>query len=258
MKTNYVHKSSVGKKSFLPFPLQIILGIVVFLLIFYFFFPRALPTFFTTLVRPFWNAERGFRNGETSIEELRREFDESEKTISENNVLVKENEELKSLLSRAPAPHPLLATVLVRPPVSAYDTLILDVGAREKVQKGNRVYAFGNIPIGEIEEVIGDTSRVKLFSSSGETFNVLMGSTSMQTSAMGKGGGYFEASMPRDAKIKVGDEVLIPSLSNAFVARVEGISSDPSEPFSKILFRQPINIYEMRWVLVATASSTQK
>lgn len=257
MKTNYVHKSSVGKKGLVPFPLQIVLELAIFLAVFYFFFPRALPTVFTTLVKPFWNMEQGLRYGETSSEELKRILAESETNSVRNNVLLRENGELKTLLSRSPVSRPVLATILQRPPVSAYDTLILDVGQVEKVQKGNRVYALGNIPIGEIEEVIGNTSKVKLFSSSGETFSILISSTSMQTSATGRGGGYFEASMPRDAKIKVGDHVLIPDLGNAFMGTVEGIASDPSEPFSKILFRQPVNIYEMRWVLVDTISPVQ-
>lgn len=257
MKMNYVHKSSVGKKGLVPFPLQIVLGVAVFLSVFYFFFPRALPTVFTTLARPFWNAEMGLRYGETSREELERILNESSRNVSKNNALLRENDELKNLLSRSQAGRPLLATILRRPPVSAYDILILDVGFPEKVQKGNRVYAIGNVPIGEIEEVIGSTSKVRIYSSAGQTFTVLIGSTSLETNATGKGGGYFEVTMPRDAKIKVGDQVLIPALSNAFVGTVEGVTSDPSEPFSKILFRQPVNIYEMRWVIVDTASTVQ-
>src|SRR3989344_7517314 len=175
MKTNYVHKSSVGRKGLVPFPLQIVLSSAIFLAILYFFYQKALPTVFITIVKPFWNAEQGLRYGETSMVELRRIFNEFSVNAVRDDMLLRENEELKTLLSRASVFRPLLATIIQRPPVSVYDTLILDVGQTEKVQKGNRVYSLGYIPIGEIEEVIGNTSKVKIYSSSGETFSILIG-----------------------------------------------------------------------------------
>lgn len=250
MKMNYVHKSSVSKKGLFSLPIKIVMGIVIILAIFYIFLPKALPTFFTTIVKPFWNIEQGFLHGETSIDELKRVLNESEISSAQNNALIQENEALKSLLGRSPASHSLLATILKRPPSSAYDAFILDVGNDAGVKKGDKVYALGNIPVGEIAEIIGNTSKVLLYSSSGEKFNILIGPSSLEATAVGKGGGYFESSLPRDTKIKVGDYALIPSVDNAFIGTVESITSDPSEPFSKILFRQPLNMYEMRWVLV--------
>ncbi len=248
---NYVLKSNHrNTRSFLPRVLKIVIGLLVVLSVLYIFFPRVLPAFFTAIVRPFWNIEQDIRYGASSVEELRKIYREEASNHARNSAIYQENEDLKKLLGRSTVNDPLLATILKKPPFSAYDTFILDVGENHGVAKGDRVYALGNIPIGEIGEVIGNTSKVLLYSSSGEKFDILIGTSSIQATAVGKGGGYFETSLPRESKITVGDTVLVPTFSNSFVGKVEGIASEPSEPFSKILFRQPVNIYELRWVLV--------
>lgn len=236
---NYVPRN---KKSLVPKPIQITAVIAVVLVVFHVFIPSVLPSFFTMLARPFW--------GNTSHEEFEKVLREMRTTSTETDALVAENLQLKNELGRTDTSHPLLAVILKRPPVSAYDTFILDVGSTDGVKVDDLVYALGNIPIGKIAETFGNTSKVRLYSSSDEKFDILIGSTSIATTAIGKGGGFFEASMPRDTKIKVGDRVLIPALNNAFVGTVEGVASEASEPFSKVLFRQPVNMYEMRWVFV--------
>lgn len=257
---NYVLKSSRTTKNPAVRPLKVVGVIVVLLAIIYGIFPRMLPYIFISLARPFWNMEQDARYGDVSIEELQKTYTDLESSSIKNNALQKENQELKNLLGRTDTPHLLLATILKKPPFSAYDTLILDVGNQEHVEKGNKVYALGSIPIGEIVNVVANTSKVILYTSSGQKFSASIGSSSISTTVSGKGGGYFEASLPRDTRIGVGDTVLIPALTHAFVGTVEAIASEPSEPFSKVLFRQPINIYEQRWVLVdtsVTASSTK-
>lgn len=249
-KMSYVLKSSGRERSRVPTPIKIILGVVVLVAFLNFFAPQALPTFFTTLVRPFWDVEHGLLHGKTPREELQTLLVQSGQNQQQNFSVLSENAELKDLLGRAGAAHPLLATILKRPPYTPYDIFLLDVGTKDGVSVGDRVFALGNIPVGSVAEVMEDTSKVRLFTSSGEKFDILIGPTHIQTVATGKGGGFFEATLPRDTKIKTGDVALIPALSDAFVGTVQGIASDPAEPFSKILFRQPVNMYEMRWVIV--------
>ncbi len=256
---NYVLKTNTrNNKFFSTRSFKTLVGSLVALAFIYSIFPKALPYFFTILVKPLWNIEQNIRYGDSSVDELRAIYAKEEADSVKNNSLQKENENLKNLLDRSVVSHPLLATILKKPPFSAYDTFILDVGENANVKNGNKVYALGNIPIGEIAEVVGNTSRVKLYSSSGEKFVVSIGDSNVEAEAVGKGGGYFEVSLPRDTKIIQGDTVLIPSLSNSFAGTVEAITSEPSEPFSKIFFRQPINIYELRWVLVDTGQDTNK
>ncbi len=233
-------------------PMRIILLLAVLLAILYAFFPKALPSLFLGLVNPLWKIENDARLGTASREELQKTVTDLAANAGKNSALLMENETLKASLARMAVSKPLLATILKKPPFSAYDSFILDVGIDNGVKVGQHVFTLGNIPIGEIAEVIGNISRVKLYSSSGEKFEILIGPSNIEAAASGKGGGSFEVSLPRDTKIKIGDEVHIPSLFDSFVAVVDGIASDPSEPFTRILFHQPVNIYEQRWVIIDT------
>ncbi len=243
MKMSYEFKSSIKSKK-ISFPLKIVGAIVFVLVILYFTAPQFLSAFFVTIVRPFWNIENTIKYGNLSVSiEL-----ENAKVIQ----LQKENEELKNLLGRyAPSSqNKILAQILKKPPFSAYDILIIDIGSDHNIKIGNKVYAVGNILIGEIAEIIGKTSKVKLYSSYGEKYDVLIGQKSIQAVASGQGGGAFEAVLPRDVKVQQGDIIIIPQLNDAVFATVVKVVSDPASSFSKIIFSQSVNIYEQRWVLV--------
>lgn len=245
MKMNYDPSISRRSRRF-PVSTKIILAIASILIVLYFLAPQALSSFFTMLVRPFWSIDAE----DQEIAELRRKLHENESKYAQALHLVKENEELKELLGRTDESEKVLAVVLKKPPLSAYDVFVLDVGDSHGIKKGNRVYALGSIPIGEIAEVNGNTSKARLYSSSGEKFDILIGDENIQASAIGKGGGTFEVSLPHETEVEKGDKVMIPSLSNGFVGHVEEIVSEPSHPFSTMLFRQPINMYEQKWVMV--------
>ena len=254
---SYVLKSNTRRKSNLTPGIKIVGVCLITLAILYAFFPRFLPGFFIALARPFWNIEQEVRYGDVAREELTRAYLELAENSARNNAVLAENEELKGLLGRTPVEKPLLATILKKPPTSAYDTFVLDVGADHGVEAGDTIYALGTVPVGEIAEVFAHTAKAKLYSSSGEKFDIVIGSSTIHATAIGKGGGYFEVSLPRDTKIQRGDHVLVPTLHDSFVGVVEGVASEPSEPFSKILFRQPISMYELRWVIIDTHGTQQ-
>ncbi|HEY4503752.1 MAG TPA: rod shape-determining protein MreC [Candidatus Paceibacterota bacterium] len=253
------------RPSYLPF--KIIFGIAISLIIIHIIAPSALSSFFIPIVRPFWNIENTVRYGNAfiSISDLVKENQELNMTLIKNqmiyvqaNSMKKENDELKEMFGRSISSRPILAQILKKPPFSAYDTFILDVGRDVGIEKGNMVYALGNIPIGEIALVTDNTSKVLLYSSSGGKFDVLIGDSNIEATAIGKSGGTFEITLPRDTKIVKGDNIKIPSLSDSFLGTVEEIISESSHPFSTILFRQPINIYELRWVIVDMAKISKR
>jgi cell shape-determining protein MreC len=219
------------------------------------------------LARPFWNVEQSVRYGDSfvSIPDLLKENEDLRKMLANNEgkylqaeFLEKENAELKKLLGRGEKGNSILAQILKKPPLSAYDIFILDQGSDNGIRVGNKVYALGSIPIGEIVEVTGRTSKVRLFSSAGEKYTVFIGENNIEATAYGRGGGTFEASVPRDTKITRGNAVTIPELNKNFLGRVEDIISEPSHPFAIVLFNQPLNIYELRWVEVEIRSVTQE
>ena len=142
-----------------------------------------------------------------------------------------------------------LAVILAKPNQSPYDTLVIDVGTEQNLEVGDMVFAFGNVPIGRVSDVNQSSSKVVLFSSSGEKIQVLVGDISMEIS--GRGGGNFEMVLPRDIILQKGDSAILPGIMPYVVGIVETIISDPRDSFQKALLTSPVNIQELKFVEVA-------
>lgn len=246
-------------------------GIVIFA-------PHFFSSLFTTIARPFWRIEFSIESGALSSPErllaeneyLRMEIDTIRASSEGSLFLASENEELKALLGRTVSPSTssssvqltgvaasenlregvVLAAVLKRPPASPYDVLIVDVGYGDGVSTTSAVYATGNILIGRVIDVLKDTSKVKLYSSSEERYDVLIGENRTPAVAIGRGGGQYEAQVSRESGIREGDYVMSNGLSSSPFGSVDSIISDPALAFQTVLFSPMMNIYELRWVLV--------
>jgi hypothetical protein len=240
---NYVLKSSIKEKR-MHVSVKVALVCVGILVIAYVVFPTTISRMFVAIVRPLWGIEKNMRQ-EAYIPPL-----------AENMLLLQlqeENKNLKEILARKGDKALTLAYILKKPPFSAYDIFILDIGKEDGVQIGNPVYVFGEILVGEIAEVVSaHTSKVRLYSSYGEKFDVFIGTKSLAAHALGRGGGSFEAELLRDSAVKEGDIVTAPSVVHGTFGVVSKIVADPARPFATILFAQPFNLYEQKWVEVET------
>jgi cell shape-determining protein MreC len=165
--------------------------------------------------------------------------------------LKNENDDLKNILNRNKTDQKLLlATVLIKPFFSPYDTLIIDVGSSSGVVINDKVLVDNNTFIGYVSEVYDDTSKVVLYSSPGEKVNVLIGNNNVEKEAIGLGGGDFKIEIPRGIDVKEGDSIVIPSISTNVFGVVEKIEFKESDSFQTILFKNPVNISELKWVQV--------
>ena len=243
---SYEHRSRVNNR-IVPSPikfLSIIIGILILLSI---IFPNFLSGFFTTIVSPFWNIEKSLRGDSMDQQRALQGA-----VVSE---LEKQNAEFKEMLHRNASTSPmLLAYVIKKPPFSAYDSYVIDIGDN-KVEIGDKVYALGNILIGEIAEVNSNYAKVKLYSSYGEKYDVQIGSSNIQATATGQGGGSFEVTLPKESKVHVNDNVIIPDLEPSIFGIVKSVNIESARAFSTILFSQPINIYEVKWVEIYKKNS---
>lgn len=238
---NYELKSSIRKnKISLPIKVLIIIAFIIFIL--YIFVPSLFSSLLLPLANPLWSIRFNISTTTYMVPEGAKDL-----IIDKLN---KENEELKSLLGRASTSRTILAYILKKPPFTAYDSYIIDIGSNNNVKKGDKVYLYGNILVGEISEVYGETSKVLLYSSFGQKYDVIIGSQNIQATATGRGGGAFEAILPRDVKVSIGDQVNIPDITNAVFGTVIDIISEPANVYSTIVFSQPINIYEQKWVQI--------
>ncbi|MBI5816912.1 MAG: rod shape-determining protein MreC [Candidatus Yonathbacteria bacterium] len=188
----------------------------------------------------------------TENEALKKEIRDISLKLLDRNLLYEENLSLKERLGRSGSMQTVVARVIAKPPHSLYDTLVIDVGSREGIKGGEKVLYGDNIMVGEIAEVFEKTSKVRLFSSSGENINVTIGNHAVQATAIGVGGGNFEIKIPRDTPISLGDTILVPSIMPHFLGVVEYIESKESDPFERILFKNPISPLGIETVEILT------
>jgi cell shape-determining protein MreC len=168
------------------------------------------------------------------------------------NLLKTENDGLKALLNRKSLiARGILGVILAKPNFSPYDTLIIDVGADDGVSVGDKVLSQDSSTyIGSISDVYAHQSKVLLYSSPGEHVQVLLGASNVMKDAVGAGGGNFTVEVPREFNVKVGDAVVIPSISPNIFGAVEQIDFKEVDPFETVLFKTPVNVSEMKWVVV--------
>ena len=173
--------------------------------------------------------------------------------------LKNENADLKNILGRKNnSQKEILATILAKPFFSPYDTLVIDLGSADGIAVGDQVIALGNTYIGKISEVYSHSSKVTLYSSSGETIDVLVGTSTVEKTATGMGGGNFSLQMPVGSNVNIGDPIIIPSISANIFSTVEKIDSEPTDSFETVLFKNPVNISELQYVEVVPADNTIK
>jgi rod shape-determining protein MreC len=260
---SYHLTSSRGKKSKWRFFLWIVCVLVVlFLLDIFSLWP--FNKIIQYVATPFFKSHNivsdnvsrigSYFSSKVSLEEENKQLKERAEltTIEALNArtLVQENNELKELLGRkVPGLHTLLAVVLLKPSFTPYDTLVVDVGTDMGVSVGNVVMVAGS-PIGTVVEVYPHSSLVRMYSSSGQEFHVLIGQKNIAALAYGRGGGSFMVSLPKDAEVKEGDMVTIPSIQTRTVAVVHTVSFEEGDTFKTVYFRSPININELKWVEV--------
>ncbi len=144
----------------------------------------------------------------------------------------------------------ILAAVLMRPPFVPYDELIIDAGNDLGISAGDHIYAPGDVLIGTVSDVLPSTSKVSLFSSAGQSHEVLIGQSNVPAQAIGRGGGQYGAVLPISVKVSAGDIVISPSLSDRPFGIVTSVVSDTASAFETVLFAPPVDLYQLRWVLI--------
>jgi rod shape-determining protein MreC len=263
---NYLLHHKEKKQGLFTKAFVAVLLIVVIIVTIRIFFPNTFTNSLQFISSPFWKAKNssieGIINSSQLLrskrslifenDNLRTEIKKTEFKLLEFEFLNQENDSLKELLGRKTFDkhNAILSAVLARPNVSPYDTFIIDIGESFGIQKGDSVFAQGNVFIGKIDEVNKNTSAVVLFSSPGEITQVFIGLQGISANAKGKGGGNFIVELPRGAEIEKGDIVTIPNIDTQLFAVVEEIKTNPSDPFVTIFFKNPVNMNDIKWVQV--------
>jgi cell shape-determining protein MreC len=168
------------------------------------------------------------------------------------DVLFKENEELKAMLSMKKSSMRAVANVLSKPPQSPFDTMVLASGKNAGIEIGNKVYISDNIIIGQISDVSDETSVVKLFSTGGEKIEVILLRTGQSFVITGSGGENFSLEIPKDTDIVWGDSLVLQGSSDFVLATVYFVDSSSQSSFKTVHMRVPGNLYQTKRVFVGS------
>lgn len=218
---------------------------------------------------PFWNISIGtanwFHEEQALISSKRSLLEENDKlkdlidrTALEAysyDLVRQENDVLKEKLGRKPEEEFLLARVLATPGQSPFDTLVIDAGSREGVSLGMRIFTDGDFVIGEVTSVFRHSAVVTLYSASGIELPVTLATDSTPATLYGRGGGNFLTVLPRGVHVVVGDLVNIPALAPNYAGVVRGVDRPEGESLQYIHLKLPMNIYQLKWVYVASPLS---
>lgn len=250
---NYLLKSR-EKKDSVRKSISVAVIITVILILFSLIFRNITSRILFAIGDPLWNGNNfisklirssfeGFFNSvELSNRIMTYEVKEAEWNVKDQEISVLQNRisEMENIMNRASTSKVVIAGVLKIPPAIPFDTLLIDAGSKNGIAFGQKVYASQAFLMGEISETFPDTAKVKLYSTSGEKFQVRLGASSTTYEAVGRGGGEFSVSAPRDAKIKVGDLALFPGLGGDTAGVVAYVEEDPAKIFEEVYVRFPI------------------
>lgn len=165
---------------------------------------------------------------------------------------------LEGALSRDTDNSRIVANVIFNPRKALYDTLVIDRGERDGVSVGDQVVYSGVGAIGKITEVYESSAKVVLYSSPGEKHDVVIQRENLVWgTAVGRGMGNFEAKIPQGSTVVSGDNVFLPKSSGVqhevILGVVGYVEENPSEPFTRVLFRTSFNISNVQIVEVISS-----
>ncbi|MDP4020541.1 MAG: rod shape-determining protein MreC [Candidatus Adlerbacteria bacterium] len=212
---------------------------------------------FWTIFSPVFSGTQSFIH-QNELERLRAELGAAQALVADRELLLRENIELKTRLGRVPEEtSTLLAAILLRPPATPYDTLMLDVGLKEGVSVGDLVFSVGSVVIGKVTEVYRSTSRATLFSAPGEAHDVLVFTQggSVPLVAEGQGSGSFIGKLPQGTQVNMGDPVLFPDIVPILMAQIAAVETAPNESFQTVYMQLPANPLLLHYVEVRKPSS---
>lgn len=257
MKVNYLPKNR-SKTKYVRSTLILILVFVLGALVFSLFSGLTLALF-----APLWKAENAFTKNFSNLSS----FFSSRREILRENLSLEERVaslelELLSVIGSSTKEtlmefagrrenDGVVAAVLTSPPQSPYDTIIIDAGSNESIAIDSEVYLPEGVTLGTVSEIFSNRARVNLFSTRNTKTPAIFERGNTTVVLLGIGAGNFKIEVPQDMLVEVGDRILSADISSRLLAVVGDITSEPTNSFKEVLAKSPVNIFNMRFVLVA-------
>jgi len=205
-----------------------------------------------SIISSFTNAGYLFNTKESLSNENKKLTDENsgiKLQMIDYQILKDENNQLKEMMGRVPASKDfVLGNILTKPSNSPYDTIIIDVGEKDRLKIGDQVFANGDIPIGTVSNIYGKTSLISLYTNPGQKTEGFINGLNASVELIGRGGGNFEMIIPLELQVETGTMIYLPGGTSLVVALIDEVISTPTDPFKKVLLSSPVNVQNLKWV----------
>jgi len=258
MKTNYRPRNSALGES--RKRVGVTLGIIVVVIVVL----SLLKSPLTNLVSPLWRTSNIFSRTfssiaalvhtkeslETENQSLKAELDSYSALAIDSRAAEDSRDEILATFNRASTTPGIASAVLVHPPETPYDILIIDAGSTDGVAVGDGVSTPEGVSIGHVADVSAHTARVELFSGSGDKTDAVLERNSLPVTLIGQGEGNFEFDVPKGVAVAVGDKILSPNIRAEMIAVVGDVVSDPTDSLEHVYVQSVVNVSTIRFVLV--------
>lgn len=129
--------------------------------------------------------------------------------------------------------------------------IVIDSGREQGVEEGMDALAFGTIHIGYVLDVAHSTSRVRLFSDSGEKTEVYFSESGISSVAEGAGLGVLTVRVPAGVAIAEEDAVFTQGPHPHLVGFVGEVATSSAGAFQNVWVPFPFHLRDIRIVFLA-------
>jgi cell shape-determining protein MreC len=246
-------------------PYLVGVGALLIIVLLNFTAPRLFSPLVRTVAVPFIKVKNdlGYSISDTftlihSKEDLQNQVNALQLQVNQDHIamlqyglITQENDDLKAVLGRVPQPKDqLLAAVLSAPPVSPYDTFLIDAGGADGLKAGDMIETQDGVLVGTIAQVNSHTSLAQLYSTPGQQLQVTVGTSTIAAVATGEGGTNMQIRLPQNANVRIGDPVMVPGLEPQFIGSIGHIDATASDSFETIFFTLPVSLSQTQWLLI--------
>ncbi|MBX4189299.1 rod shape-determining protein MreC [Candidatus Parcubacteria bacterium] len=159
-------------------------------------------------------------------------------------------EELLRVYGRTASTTGIAAAVLVHPPETPYDVLVLDAGLSEGVREGQRAFLPEGGLIGNVVQVSSHESRVLMYSSSGVRTDAVLERGAVPVNLQGLGGGNFKIDVPKEVVVVVGDRVIAPGIVGHMIGVVGEVETAPTDSALHARIVSAASVSSVRYVII--------
>jgi cell shape-determining protein MreC len=139
------------------------------------------------------------------------------------------------------------AFVIGKPPVVPYGVIVVDLGGKSGVKVGD-LALVGDYIIGNIMDVSGNRSTVKLYGGKDEEMPLLVGDKRLPINGRGAGFGVYEAKITNIDSSIIGQNVRLIGEPDYLFGNIVSVEQPENGQYKNLIIESPVNVFEISMI----------